>query len=96
MKNFSNASFPPETLAIKKEATDACAVDADEVVIQEMQCHRAGVVVNLFAEGSSISVLDSFAPGFIGSVFRGQNPVFTRKEDMENLLGGLRLAGLSE
>jgi hypothetical protein len=26
-------------------------VDADEVVIQEMQCHRAGVVVNLFAEG---------------------------------------------
>jgi adenylate cyclase len=45
---------------------------------------------------SEIAVLDGFAPGFIASVFRGQNPVFTRKEDMENLLGGLRLAGLSE
>jgi adenylate cyclase len=45
---------------------------------------------------SEIAVLDSFAPGFIASVFRGQNPVFTRKEDMEELLGGLRLAGLSE
>jgi adenylate cyclase len=45
---------------------------------------------------SEIAVLDSFAPGFIASVFRGQNPIFTRKEDMENLLGGLRLAGLSE
>ena len=29
-----------------------------------------------------IAVLDSFAPGFIASVFRGQNPVFTRKEDV--------------
>jgi adenylate cyclase len=45
---------------------------------------------------SEIAVLDGFAPGFIASVFRGQNPVFTRKEDMENLLGDLRLAGLSE
>jgi len=46
--------------------------------------------------GSEIRVLDSFAPGFVSSVFRGQNPVFTRKEDMKNLLDGLRLAGLSE
>jgi hypothetical protein len=44
---------------------------------------------------TEIAVLNSFAPGFIASVFRGQNPVFARKEDMENLLGGLRLAGLS-
>ena len=45
---------------------------------------------------SEIAVLDSFAPNFIASLFRGHNPVFTRKEDMENLLSGLRLAGLSE
>jgi adenylate cyclase len=45
---------------------------------------------------SEIAVLDSFAPNFIASLFRGHNPVFTRKEDMENLLIGLRLAGLSE
>jgi len=54
---------------------------------------RAGDMARARTE---IAVLDSFAPGFIASVFRGQNPVFTRKEDMENLLGGLRLAGLSE
>jgi len=35
-------------------------------------------------------------PGFIASVFRGENPVFTRREDMEHLLEGLRLAGLPE
>ena len=45
---------------------------------------------------TEIAVLDSFAPGFIASLFRGDNPVFTRQEDMEHLLGGLRLAGLSE
>jgi adenylate cyclase len=45
---------------------------------------------------SELAVLNSFAPGFIASLFRGQNPVFVRKEDMENLLGGLRLAGVSE
>jgi adenylate cyclase len=44
---------------------------------------------------SEIAVLNGFAPDFIASLFRGQNPVFTRKEDMKNLLGGLRLAGLS-
>jgi adenylate cyclase len=54
---------------------------------------RAGDMARARTE---MAVLDSFAPGFIASVFRGQNPVFTRKEDMENLLGGLRLAGLSE
>jgi tetratricopeptide (TPR) repeat protein len=54
---------------------------------------RAGDMARARTE---IGVLDGFAPGFIASVFRGQNPVFTRKEDMENLLDGLRLAGLSE
>ena len=53
---------------------------------------RAGDMVRTRSE---IAVLDSFAPNFIASLFQGQNPVFTRKEDMENLLGGLRLAGLS-
>ena len=42
---------------------------------------------------AEIAVLNSFAPGFIANVFRGENPVFTRREDMEHLLGGLRLAG---
>ena len=54
---------------------------------------RAG---DLARARSEASVLNGFAPGFIASVFRGENPVFTRKEDMENLLGGLRLAGFSE
>jgi adenylate cyclase len=54
---------------------------------------RAG---DMARAGAEIAVLDSFAPGFIASVFRGENPVFTRKEDMEHLLDGLRLAGLRE
>jgi hypothetical protein len=29
-------------------------------------------------------------------VFRGENPVFIRREDMEHLLDGLGLAGLPE
>jgi Flp pilus assembly protein TadD len=37
-------------------------------------------------------VLDSFAPDFIPSLFRGDNQVFTRPDDMENLLSGLKLA----
>jgi TolB-like protein len=53
---------------------------------------RAGDMVRARAE---IAVLTGFAPGFIASVFRGENPVFTRREDMEHLLDGLRLAGLS-
>jgi TolB-like protein len=53
---------------------------------------RAGDMVRARSE---IAVLNSFAPDFIPSLFRGQNPVFARKEDMENLLGGLRLAGVS-
>ncbi|HMM87540.1 MAG TPA: hypothetical protein PKA25_00015 [Bradyrhizobium sp.] len=53
---------------------------------------RTGDMARARAE---IAVLNSFAPDFIASVFRGQNPVFTRQEDMENLLGGLRLAGIA-
>jgi adenylate cyclase len=56
-------------------------------------CARAGDMTRAHAE---MAVLDDFAPGFIASVFRGENPVFTRKEDMEQLLDGLRLVGLSE
>jgi len=37
------------------------------------------------------AVLDGFAPDFIASLFRGENRVFTRPEDMEHLLDGLRL-----
>jgi len=54
---------------------------------------RAGDMARARAE---IAVLDGFAPDFIASLFSGENPVFIRKEDMEHLLGGLRLAGLSE
>jgi hypothetical protein len=36
-------------------------------------------------------VLDGFAPHFIVSLFEGENRVFTRQEDMEHLLEGLRL-----
>jgi adenylate cyclase len=54
---------------------------------------RAGDMTRARAE---IAVLNSFAPDFIASVFRGENAVFTRKEDMEHLLDGLRLAGLPE
>ncbi len=39
------------------------------------------------------TVLDGFAPHFIASLFRGENPVFKRAEDMAHLLDGLRLAG---
>ena len=53
---------------------------------------RAGDMTRARAE---IAVLNSFAPDFIASVFRGENAVFTRKEDMEHLLDGLRLAGLA-
>jgi tetratricopeptide (TPR) repeat protein len=45
---------------------------------------------------TEIAVLNSFAPDFIASLFRGENRVFTRPEDMEHLLDGLRLAGLPE
>jgi TolB-like protein len=38
------------------------------------------------------TMLNSFAPDFIPSLFRGENPVFTRPEDLEHLLEGLRLA----
>ena len=39
------------------------------------------------------AVLDGFAPDFIAILFRGENRVFTRPENMEHLLDGLRLAG---
>jgi hypothetical protein len=45
---------------------------------------------------TEIAALDSFAQGFIPSVFGGQNRLFTRKEDRQNLLDSLRFAGLSE
>jgi hypothetical protein len=43
---------------------------------------------------TEIEVLNGFAPGFITSVFRGENPVYLREEDTKHLLDGLRLAGL--
>jgi adenylate cyclase len=54
---------------------------------------RAGDLTRARAE---VAVLNGFAPGFISSVFRGENPIFARREQMEHLLDGLRLAGLSE
>ena len=38
---------------------------------------RAGDMARARAE---IAVLDGFAPGFIASLFHGENPVFTRRE----------------
>jgi hypothetical protein len=53
-------------------------------------CHaRAG---DLQKAAQERAVLDGFAPDFIASLFRGENRVFTRPEDMEHLLEGLRLA----
>lgn len=52
---------------------------------------RAGDMARARAE---IAVLDGFAPGFVGSLFRGENPVFARQEDMQHLLEGLRRVGL--
>jgi adenylate cyclase len=52
-------------------------------------CARAGNVEKATLERA---VLDGFAPDFIPSMFRGENRVFTRPEDMEHLLEGLRLA----
>jgi tetratricopeptide (TPR) repeat protein len=52
-------------------------------------CARAG---DLAKAAQERAVLDSFAPDFIPSLFRGDNPVFARPEDMEHLLEGLRLA----
>jgi len=52
-------------------------------------CARAG---DLRKAAQERAILDGFAPDFIGSLFRGENRVFTRPEDMEHLLDGLRLA----
>jgi len=46
--------------------------------------------------GREIDTLRSFAPDFITSVFRGDNPVFMRAEDRQRLLASLRKAGLRE
>ncbi len=43
-----------------------------------------------------IDYLDSFAPDFIPSLFRRENPIFQQAEHTELLLDGLRKAGLSE
>jgi adenylate cyclase len=53
-------------------------------------CARAG---DLQRAAQEQAVLDGFAPDFIASLFRGENRVFTRPEDMEHHLDGLRLAG---
>jgi adenylate cyclase len=52
-------------------------------------CARAG---DLQRAAQERAVLDGFASDFIPSLFRGENRVFTRAEDMEHLLNGLRLA----
>jgi tetratricopeptide (TPR) repeat protein len=52
-------------------------------------CARPGDIQRAARERA---VLDGFAPDFIASLFRGENRVFTRPEDMEHLLEGLRLA----
>jgi adenylate cyclase len=52
-------------------------------------CARAG---DLLRAAQERAVLDGFAPDFIASLFRGENRVFTRPEDMAHLLDGLRLA----
>jgi adenylate cyclase len=52
-------------------------------------CARAG---DLQKAAQERVVLDGFAPDFIASLFRGENRVFTRPEDMEHLLEGLQLA----
>jgi tetratricopeptide (TPR) repeat protein len=52
-------------------------------------CARAG---DLQRSAEERAVLDGFAPDFIASLFRGENRVFTRPDDMEYLLDRLRLA----
>ena len=42
------------------------------------------------------ATLKGFAPDFVASLFRGENQVFARSEDMDHLLEGLRLAGLPD
>ena len=52
-------------------------------------CARAG---DLQRSAEERAVLDGFAPDFVASLFRGENRVFTRPDDIEHLLDGLRLA----
>jgi hypothetical protein len=55
-------------------------------------CARTG---DLERAARERAVLDGFAPNFMASLFRGEIQVFRRPEDIENLLDGLRLAGVS-
>jgi hypothetical protein len=54
-----------------------------------VQRARAGGLKKVAQERA---VLNGFAPDFIASLFCGENRVFTRMEDMDRLLDGLRLA----
>jgi hypothetical protein len=45
----------------------------------------------LMSAAQEREVLDGFAPEFPPSLFRGENQVFTRTEDMEHLLSRLTL-----
>ena len=53
-------------------------------------CGRAGDLQQAARERAA---LDDFAPDFIASLFRGENRVLSRPEDMAHLLDGLRMAG---
>ncbi len=53
-------------------------------------CARNG---DLARAASEQAALNSFAPDFIPSLFRGDFKVFARQDDMAHLLGSLRLAG---
>jgi hypothetical protein len=55
-------------------------------------CGRAG---DLKQAAQERTALDEFAPDFIPSLFRGELRVFTRPEDTERLLEGLRMAGFT-
>ena len=43
-----------------------------------------------------LDALKSFSPGFIASLFRGENRLFAKDEHMDMLLDGLRKAGMPE
>lgn len=59
-------------------------------------CARAGDLQRAAQERAAQerAALDGFAPDFIASLFRGENRVFTRPEDMEHRLEGLRAGGI--
>ena len=64
---------------------------------------RRALMIACAAEGGNaalvqehVDFLNSFAPEFIPSLFRGKNPIFRQPEHMNRLLGGLRKAGLPD